>query len=1081
MNRIYRVVFNQALDSWQAVSEIARGRVRSSSPAADRPSMARPAPNAGGLRAVATAAMLCLLGGTATAGAGGAGGQPTETIIHAGAGGSDSTGGAGAVNDTDFGSFGGNGGTATPAGATAGSAAFPGAPIVVGPAGAGGAAGIPGTPNGSPGGSEIVGGFGGGGGAGAAGASGVVTANVGLLTGGNGGAGGAGFYAAGGGGGGGYGVVLDPSVTTFTNSGTITAGTGGAGGNASSQGAGGGGGGTGVYFAPAVGTSLIVNSAAGLIQGGSGGNGGNGIGAGGTGPSGGGGGGGGNGVTLLGGQLRNEAGATIAGGNGGVGGAGDATQGGGASGGGGSGGNAININAGGTQVFNAGTLTGGNGGAGGVNTTGPTGAVGSAAVGVGVVGDANTVINAGSISGGLGGDGVTRGNAVTFLGNNNTLELQTGYAFTGNAVATGAGNALALGGTTNGAFDVAGIGTLYQGFDAYRKTGASTWTLSGSNAAVTPWTVQAGTLAIASDASLGAIAGALTLDGGALQTTASIATTRQVILGAAGGTLQTDAGTTLSLSSGITGAGSLRKDGTGVLALSGVNVYTGATTVAAGTLQAGAANTFAAASAHTVAAGATLDLAGFNQSLAALNNGGTVSLLGSTPGTTLTVTGPYVGNNGTLRIGTALGNSASATDRLVLSGATAVASGSTTVQVVNIGGLGAQTTGNGIEVISTANGGSIGANAFSLAGGHVDAGAYEYRLNTTSSGGYLSSTTSVVPTPTDPTTPTTPGVPGVPAAPVGTVPTYRAEVPLFAALPEQLRQGNVAMLGNMHQRTGDDAGERQAWARVISTDRNIRQTGTVSPESDGRLTGLQAGTDLWANAGWRAGVYVGQLEGDMKVSGFARGIQNLAVGSNDLRSQYLGAYASYKNAGGFYADAVLQAGRHRYTVQPSLALRTGGKGDSLLASIEVGQSFPLAPNWTIEPQLQLVHQRLSLDDASIFGAQVQQDTDSGWLVRAGVRVKGEIATGVGTLQPYGRFNIYSSSKGNDVTRFIGPAAYTDILTRTGGTSSELAAGATLVLSPTTSLYGELGKLWASGGNARVKSSVNASLGVKVRW
>ncbi|RYF13207.1 MAG: autotransporter domain-containing protein, partial [Comamonadaceae bacterium] len=135
----------------------------------------------------------------------------------------------------------------------------------------------------------------------------------------------------------------------------------------------------------------------------------------------------------------------------------------------------------------------------------------------------------------------------------------------------------------------------------------------------------------------------------------------------------------------------------------------------------------------------------------------------------------------------------------------------------------------------------------------------------------------------------------------------------------------------------------------------------------------------------------------------------------------------------------------------------------------------------IEPQLQLVHQRIDLDDVALSGAQVRQDTEGGWLLRAGVRVKGEVATGLGLLQPYGRFNVYSSRKGTDVARFTGPAAYADILTRTGGTSSELAAGATLALGPMTSLYGEIGKLWASGGNTRVKSSVNASLGVKVRW
>jgi len=255
----------------------------------------------------------------------------------------------------------------------------------------------------------------------------------------------------------------------------------------------------------------------------------------------------------------------------------------------------------------------------------------------------------------------------------------------------------------------------------------------------------------------------------------------------------------------------------------------------------------------------------------------------------------------------------------------------------------------------------------------------------------------------------------------------------------------------------------------------------VRPHSDGRLSGLQAGTDLWSNAQWRAGLYVGQLDGDMQVSGFARGIANLAVGSNDLRSQYLGGYATYAGTSGFYVDGVLQAGRHRYEVEPLANLRTGGKGSSLSASLELGQSFALGQGWQIEPQAQLVHQRLDLDDVDIAGARVRQERDGSWLARVGVRVKGDIATGAGRLQPYGRVNLYRATGTDDATRFINPAASTAIAGSKGSTSTELATGFTLALSESTSLYGEVGKLWASGGGTRVKSQLDASAGLRVRW
>ncbi|WP_208511722.1 autotransporter-associated beta strand repeat-containing protein [Variovorax paradoxus] len=554
-----------------------------------------------------------------------------------------------------------------------------------------------------------------------------------------------------------------------------------------------------------------------------------------------------------------------------------------------------------------------------------------------------------------------------------------------------------------------------------------------------------------------------------------------VVLGAK--TLTTGAiGGDNTISGAITGTtGSLVKVGAGTLTLAGTATYAGETRVTGGTLKAGATNAFSAASSAVVASGATLDLGGFSQKMAGLTNAGTVSLLGTVPGTTLTLTGPYVGNNGVLRLGAKLDKPGIA-DRLVLDGASASASGKTTVQVTNLGGLGARTSGAGIELISAKNGATTTAqsskDAFVLSGGRVDAGAYEYRLYAGDAGGegenwYLRTE----------------------AEPGASLPTYRAEASLFAALPNQLRQSNLGMLASLSQRIGDDdvrgsggastsvdGSNRRAWGRLISTDMDIRQGGTVSPHAEGRVSGLQAGTDLWANPNWRAGIYVGQLEGDTRVSGSSSGLLNTATGRNDLRSQYLGLYGTFTSDDGFYADAVLQAGRHRYTVQPQLSAGVTGKGNSLLASIEVGKAFALGTGgWSVEPQLQLIHQRLRLDDVAIPGALVQQDADSSWTARAGVRIKGSFATGAGTLQPYARLNVYRSSKGNDVARFVNPAAITPVGAPIGGTSTELAAGFTLALSQRTSLYGELGKQWASGGVARVGRSVNAGLGIRVKW
>ena len=67
-----------------------------------------------------------------------------------------------------------------------------------------------------------------------------------------------------------------------------------------------------------------------------------------------------------------------------------------------------------------------------------------------------------------------------------------------------------------------------------------------------------------------------------------------------------------------------------------------------------------------------------------------------------TINGNYAGAGGTMAINTVLGGDGSPSDRLVISGGTAT--GNTIVHVTNVGGAGAETTGNGIQVVSAVSG-----------------------------------------------------------------------------------------------------------------------------------------------------------------------------------------------------------------------------------------------------------------------------------------------------------------------------------------------------------------------------------------
>ena len=163
----------------------------------------------------------------------------------------------------------------------------------------------------------------------------------------------------------------------------------------------------------------------------------------------------------------------------------------------------------------------------------------------------------------------------------------------------------------------------------------------------------------------------------------------------------------------------------GTTTLTGANSYGGATNVRAGTLRAGAPNTFSPNSAVTVASRGTLDLNGFDQTLAGLTNAGLVNMgTGTAPGTVLTTTS-YTGRGGTIAMNTFLGGDNSPSDRLVINGGTA--SGTSGLRITNTGGSGDLTLGNGIPVVVATSGGTTAPGAFGLSG-PVVAGPYEYFL-----------------------------------------------------------------------------------------------------------------------------------------------------------------------------------------------------------------------------------------------------------------------------------------------------------------------------------------------------------------
>jgi YVTN family beta-propeller protein/autotransporter-associated beta strand protein len=120
-------------------------------------------------------------------------------------------------------------------------------------------------------------------------------------------------------------------------------------------------------------------------------------------------------------------------------------------------------------------------------------------------------------------------------------------------------------------------------------------------------------------------------DGGTLELTGNLTTSREISLLALGGIIDTN-GFEAAISGDIIGlpSGSLTKDGTGTLLLGGNNTYPSTTVVKSGTLKAASTRGFSPNSAFRINQGGTLDLAGYSNSVGSIAGAGLVTNTGST-------------------------------------------------------------------------------------------------------------------------------------------------------------------------------------------------------------------------------------------------------------------------------------------------------------------------------------------------------------------------------------------------------------------------------------------------------------------
>lgn len=519
---------------------------------------------------------------------------------------------------------------------------------------------------------------------------------------------------------------------------------------------------------------------------------------------------------------------------------------------------------------------------------------------------------------------------------------------------------------------------------------------------------------------------------------------------------------------------------------------------------------------------------------AGLVNAGTLDLRGGGDAQgRLTVTGDYTGNGGTLQVNSVLAGDDAPSDRLVVSQGSI--SGTTNLQVSNLAGAGAVTVANGIQVVEAREGTTSTASAF-VQTQVLSVGAYDYRLFKggvtpgSENSWYLRSTLVAAPVPPAPTEPPmTPPAEPQPApapepspaptpepapapepaptpiaqAPVAApapgqadlptaissqaVPLYRPEVAVYSAAPRGAALIARQTLGSFHQRQGDQRlldgqGSLPAsWGQAYGGNLRQQWSGTVSPGIDGELYGFKVGQDLYAfvtgDYRQQVGLYVGngRLEGDVK--GFALGREDRQVGDLRLDGDSAGLYWTLVTPGAGYLDAVLQYTDLDGHARSQRGDRIDLHGHAWTASLEAGYPLALSQRWTIEPQAQVIAQKLQLDGSRDRVSRIDFDSQVEATARVGVRLEGLFVRDADSaVQPYAQLDVLHTGGGRDTVEFDGRDR---IRTDHRNTAAQLDVGVVGQVSRELSVHA--GMRYSTNLDGRAQEHGGGQLGVRWRF
>ncbi|RUW52688.1 autotransporter outer membrane beta-barrel domain-containing protein, partial [Mesorhizobium sp. M8A.F.Ca.ET.021.01.1.1] len=273
------------------------------------------------------------------------------------------------------------------------------------------------------------------------------------------------------------------------------------------------------------------------------------------------------------------------------------------------------------------------------------------------------------------------------------------------------------------------------------------------------------------------------------------------------------------------------------------------------------------------------------------------------------------------------------------------------------------------------------------------------------------------------------------------------------------------------------------WGRAFGAQSDLGADATLSvadfkigPEFNGNYWGLQIGSDI---AGVehdnghvdRFGLFYTHAEASGDISGNVLGGLELPAGSLDLTENSIAGYWTHTAPSGWYVDVVAKYAWLDGTSESNRGIGSDVQGNSFAASAETGLPYMFAQDWAIEPQAQLIWQRIHFDDSRDPFSAIGHDPFDAMTGRIGARLEHSM----GKVLAHAGINLWHGFSAESVVTFN----TTPLVLDTSGTWLELNGGAAFDVSNNVSAFGDVS--YSFDIDSTHQQTFGGQIGLKVRW